>query len=217
MSLRALGCFFLLLACMLGNTEPASQVPTPSGGTGWESLFDGQTLKGWKVLKELNFDQAGKVEVQDGCIVLGEGGPYTGITWEGDFPRENFEVEWEGMRPEGTDIFCGLTVPVGSDHITFVPGGWSNSLVGLSNVDDMNASENMSSKGMSFENKRWYKFCVRVTSERIQVSIDGKEVIHQEREGHTFSIYSQLEPNRPVGFFSWYTTGHLRSLRMRRL
>ena len=66
MRLRTLGIFSLLLACMVGHTDPASQDPTPSGEMGWDALFDGQTLKGWKILKELDFDQAGKVEVQDG-------------------------------------------------------------------------------------------------------------------------------------------------------
>ena len=197
------------------KVEPVTPLTVPEGQ--WLQLFDGVSLKGWKPTGEGEFQFAGKVEIKEGAIALGEGGPYTGITWEDGFPREDYEVEWKGMRANGTDIFGGLTVPVGEDHVTFVMGGWSDSVVGLSNVDGMNASDNICTESRSFENRRWYAFRITVTRDKIQAFIDDQEVIDLERTGHRFSIYSQLEPNQPIGFFTWYTEGALREIRMRRL
>ena len=35
----------------------------------------------------------GKVEVKEGAIHTGVGMPFSGISWAGDFPTQNFEVE----------------------------------------------------------------------------------------------------------------------------
>ncbi len=195
--------------------KPLSPTSVPPGQ--WFSMFDGKSLTGWKVVKEADFSMAGKVEVKDGAIILGEGFPFTGITWEGDFPKENFEITWQGKRLQGVDIFGGITVPCGDSHITFVMGGWGDSVVGISNVDEMNASDNLTCKIMSFENNKWYDFRLRVTTEKIEAWINDKQVVDLPRAGHRFSIYPELEPNRPVGFFSWSTTGALRDIQMRRL
>lgn len=197
------------------KAKPHTPCTIPYGE--WFSMFDGKSLAGWRVLKEDSFALAGKVEVKDGAIILGEGMPFTGIVWEGEFPKENFEVYFEAQRRNGIDIFGSVTVPVGDDHVTLSCGGWGDSVVGLSSVDDRNASDNMTTKIMSFKNGQWYKFRIRVTKEKVEAWIDDKQVIDLERKDHKFSIYDELRPCRPVGFFSWSTEGAIRGIEMQRL
>ena len=181
------------------------------------SLFDGETLEGWRVTEKDDFSSRGEVRVREGFIVLGEGDPYTGVGWTGEFPKEDFEITAEATRLSGYDIFCGLTVPVGEGHVTLVLGGWGDCVVGLSNVDYENASENETTTVMSFKNDQWYSVRLRVTSAGIQAWIDGEQVVDLAREGRTFTIYDQLEPQKPMGFFSWQTGAAVRGIEMRRL
>lgn len=195
--------------------KPLTPTTVPHGE--WLPMFDGKSLAGWKVLKEDSFALAGKVEVKDGAIILGEGMAFTGIAWDGDFPKEDFEVYFEAQRRNGIDIFASITVPVGDAHVTLSCGGWGDSVVGLSSVDDRNASDNETTKIMSFKNGQWYKFRIRVTKEKVEAWIDDKQVIDQERKGHKFTVYDELLPCRPLGFFSWSTEGAVRGIEMIRL
>src|SRR5437870_2614115 len=90
--------------------QAATRPAVPFDGEGWQSMFDGKTLAGWHAT-----EFAGRAEVQceSGLIVLEMGDPFTGLNWTNDFPRMNYEVALDAMRVEGSDFFCGLTVPVG--------------------------------------------------------------------------------------------------------
>jgi len=180
-------------------------------------MFDGTTLAGWRVIGEEDFPGRGPVRVEDGEIVIGVGSPFTGIAWERGFPIEGFEIELSARRTYGNDIFCGLTVPVGQEHVTLVLGGWGNCLVGLSCVNGFNASENQTTRAMAFENDRWYRVALRVDAERIRASVDGAQIVDLERGDNVFSVYRQLLPCRPVGFFTWRTEGRLRDIAVTRL
>ena len=79
------------------------------------------------------------------------GDPFTGINWTNDFPKMNYEVALDAMRVMGSDFFCGLTVPVGDTFCSLIVGGWGGSLVGISSLDGMDASENETTKFISFE------------------------------------------------------------------
>ena len=195
--------------------KPLTPLTVPPGDV--FELFDGETLGNWEEAKKDDFETHGEMSIKDGMIVLGQGYPYTGIRWAGEFPRDNFEVSLEAKRIRGSDIFCGLTVPVGKEHVTLVLGGWGDWVVGLSCVDDLNASENDSTVGMSFKNDQWYEVSLRVTPPRIEAWIDGKRVINQERENHKFTIYGTLYPITPLGVFTWETDGALRFIEMKRL
>jgi len=186
---------------------------TWSGG----ALFDGRTLAGWKVLRDGPFEGTGAVRVENGAILLERGRLQTGITWTGEFPREEYEVSLEAMRVEGSDFFCGMTFPVGNEPCTLIVGGWGGTVVGLSNVDDQHAAENQTTRGMTFENGRWYSIQLRVTAERIEAWIGGSRVIDLERAGHRFSVWWEQERVRPFGVSTYDTTGALRNIRVRRL
>jgi len=183
----------------------------------WISLFDGKSLKGWKVADKYDFELHGKVEVKEGAIILERGDAQTGVVLAGEFPRENYEVSLEASRLEGTDFFCGLTFPVGKEPCTLIIGGWGGTTVGLSNVDDYSAVENETTNFITFEEKRWYRIRLRVTGENISAWIDEKHLIDLDREGHRFTIWPQQEPVQPFGIATWYTTGALRNIRYRGL
>lgn len=222
----------LMTACMEPTPPPAAVSPTdspakpaqvasrpspPANLPGEGPLFDGRTMQGWRELRENAFAQPGRVYVQDGRIVLERGSLQTGIGWDGPFPTENYEVTLEAMRLEGGDFFCGMTFPVGSEFCTLILGGWGGGVVGLSNVDFQNASENVTTRGMTFENNRWYAIRLRVTTANISVWIDGKQVIDLPRENHHFNVWWEQEPARPFGFATWDTAGALRAITLQRL
>ncbi len=181
------------------------------------SLFNGKDLTGWRIAETWDFAGHGKVHVEDGKIVLQEGQPMTGIAWAGDFPTENYEVNLEAMRVSGYDFFCGMTFPVEKWWCTLIVGGWGGMVVGLSNVDDLNASENSTTRGMSFETKKWYQIRLQVTKEKIEAWIDGQRVISQVRKGHTFTVWDVQNPLKPFGVATWNTRGALRNFTLRRL
>jgi len=199
-------------------------VPVAVGQTGgpskpdryaWRDLFDGKSLKNWT---PTDFGGQGKVEVRDGMIVMEMGNAMTGITWAGgDLPRDNYELQLEGMRLEGSDFFCTTTFPVGKEPCTLVVGGWGGTVVGLSNVDGYDASDNPTTTFQTFKDKTWYKVRIRVSTSKIEVWIDDKKLISQKREGHKFGIRFECEPCQPLGIATWSTSGAVRDIRLREL
>lgn len=176
---------------------------------GW--LFDGKSLNGWGIT---NFGPQGPVSVSDGNIVLSMGDGSTGITWKEDFPVDNYEVSLEAMKVDGNDFFCGLTFPVGKDPCTLIVGGWGGTVVGLSSINGMDASENETSTLRQFEKNRWYRIRLKVAGGKIQAWIDDDQVIDFTIGDNTISIRPEVELSRPFGIASWNTTAALRNIRV---
>src|ERR1044071_8792825 len=127
---------------------------TASGrGAEWESLFDGRTLKGWKIT---DFAGGGEVNVENGQLVLHSGVMLTGVSSTNSIPKIDYEVSLEAMKVDGSDFFCGLTFPVDNSFCSFIVGGWGGGVVGLSSIDGMDASENETTKYLKFDSGRWY-------------------------------------------------------------
>ncbi|MBE0535949.1 MAG: DUF1080 domain-containing protein [Phycisphaerae bacterium] len=177
-------------------------------------LFDGQALGRWQAA---DFYDPGRVYVKDGRIVLERGVELTGIVWTGPVLRTDYEIALEAMRVEGEDFFCGLAFPVGEDYCSLVVGGWRGKVVGLSNIDLMDASENATTILLDFESNRWYAIRLWVTAERITVWIDGDKVIDAEIAGRIIDIRYAMEPCCPLGIASWKTTAAIRNIVMRPL
>jgi hypothetical protein len=196
------------------DASPPDEAKKAEAGL-WKDLFDGKTLNGWK---SAQLGGEGDVVVEDGAIVLKSGGgPMTAVAWKGDLIRNNYELTLEGMRIEGSDFFCTTTFPVGKDPCSLVVGGWGGGLVGLSNVDHFDASENATTKIMAFKEKKWYRIRIRVSDAAIQAWIDDELVVKQRRQGHKFDIRIEVDACRPLGFATWYTTGAVRNVRVRPL
>jgi hypothetical protein len=177
-----------------------------------KKLFDGKTLKGWKVT---DFGAQGPVRVEEGKLILGAGELLTGVTWKGPFPKTNFEVALEAMRVDGSDFFCGLTVPVGKGSCSLILGGWGGTLTGISCIDNSDASENETTDFIRFEAGRWYKVRMRVTDKKIEAWIDAKKIVDVNREGKEFEVRIEVELSRPFGIAAYQTTAALRKITLR--
>jgi hypothetical protein len=179
----------------------------------WKPLFDGKSLEGWK---ETPFTGRGQVRVENGTLILGPGAPLTGVTRTGAVPRGNYEVRFEASRLAGGDFFASLTFPVGDSFCTWVVGGWGGDIVGLSNLDGWDASDNETRSYFNFENKRWYALRLRVTDERITAWIDEARVIDIATAGRSIDLRrGEIKLSAPFGFASYATTGALRRIEYR--
>lgn len=174
-----------------------------------ESLFDGKTLDGWAVP---TFAKRGPVTVENGAILLGAGDGCTGVTWQRVFPKIGYEVNLDAMRISGSDFFCGMTFPVNQDCCTLIVGGWGGSVVGLSSIDGLDASENFTGTQKSFENNRWYHVRLRVTSKTITAWIDDENVVAMDLEGRKLSIRYEVRMSTPFGIVSWKTTAAIKNI-----
>lgn len=183
----------------------------------WRPLFNGKDISGWKVLKESNFKEHGKVAVAEKEIRLAAGDPATGIAYTGKPPRMNYEVQLEAKRTAGDDFFCGLTFPVGKEYCTLIIGGWGGGYTGLSNVDGYSAMDNNTSGYTEFKNKQWYKIRLRVTDDKIAAWIDKEQIVDQSTEDHKFDIWWEQEPARPLGIVTWKSSAALRNIQLRAL
>jgi len=121
------------------------------------------------------------------------------------------------MRVEGHDFFCGLTFPVGEKPCTLVLGGWGGSLCGLSSIDSFDASENETTKMMSFENGKWYRVRLRVVPDRIQAWLDDEDLVDVDITGKTLSIRLEVEESQPLGIATWNTAGAVRNIKLKKL
>jgi hypothetical protein len=180
----------------------------------WRSMFDGKSLEGWKVPQ---FGGEGEVAVEKGVIALAMGDPMTGITWTGELPKFNYEFRMEAQRTMGIDFFATTTFPYGDDPVSLVVGGWAGSVVGLSCVDFYDASDNLTTKFMSFKDNQWYRIRIRVTKQRIEAWIDDEKVVDLATKGHRFSIRDEVDLCKPFGICTWCTAGQLRKLEIRSL
>ena len=180
----------------------------------WEPLFDGKSLAGWKAAV---FGGEGEVEVDDGSLRLGMGVELTGITYQRDFPKTNYEIRLQAMRVDGIDFFCGLTFPVADSHCSLIVGGWAGAVVGLSSIDGKDASENDTTRYMSFKTGQWYTIRVRVAPERIQCWIDDEMVVDRDIRGHKITTRNEVDLSKPLGISAWQTRAALRNIEYRLL
>ncbi|MEK7706409.1 MAG: DUF1080 domain-containing protein [Verrucomicrobiota bacterium] len=195
--------------------QAAAQPPAPVGGEDWQPLFDGESLRGWRVTK---FDGGGKVEVRQGLIALGAGDPFTGINFTNDAPKVNYEIALEAMRVGGSDFFCGLTFPVRDAFCSLIIGGWGGSVVGLSSIDGMDASENETTQFIDFATGRWYRVRLRVTEQKIEAWIEQKKVVNLTSTGRKISQrFGDIELSKPLGIASWMTSAAVREIKIRRV
>jgi hypothetical protein len=199
---------FILAALALASSLNAA--------TGEQSLFDGKTLKGWK---PTGYGAGGEVTVSDAQIIIEAGDPLSGIVVDGEPPaRMNYEISYEAMRLEGDDFFCALTAPVDQASCTLVLGGWGGTLVGISSIDGLDASENSTNLHRKFDSNRWYRIRFRVTPKKLEAWIDDKQVIDANIEGKKISMRrGQIEMSQPLGFSNYRTKSALRNVKFRKL
>jgi Domain of Unknown Function (DUF1080) len=207
----------LLMTC-LGALAVAHGVTAQGNkpdGIAWQPLFDDKTLTNWQPSK---FTGAGDVKVENGQIIIEAGRSLSGITWTGpDLPKTNYELALQAMRVEGRDFFAGVTFPVADSSCSLILGGWGGTVIGLSSINSEDASQNSTSQSMDFENGRWYNARIKVTTEKIEVWLDDRQIISQDLKGNRITIRMEMEPSLPLGIATWKTKAALRDIRLRRL
>ena len=216
-------------AASVTATQPADQLEVKSNlpaaitnaaaafeGEGWQPMFDGHSLKGWE--ETTQFGGRGPIECRSGVILLNMGDPFTGINWTNPFPKMNYEIALDAMRVMGADFFCGLTVPVGDSFCSLIVGGWGGTLVGISSLDGMDASENETTKFVNFEEGRWYRIRLRVTPKKIEAWIDKDRLVNVDITEKKISLRpGEIEYSKPMGIASYQTMTALREIMVRRI
>lgn len=190
------------------KTEAAAQPP-------WKSMFDGNTLTGWK---SIEFGGEGDVTVEDGKIVMQRGSDLTGVVYAGvGLPKVNYEITFEAQRIDGLDFFCGLVFPHKEAFCSFVVGGWGGGVVGLSSVDGNYANENSTGSHSVFKSEQWYRIRLRVGDNFIRAWIDDKNVVDLDLTGHELSVHPAVDLAKPLGITCYATVAGVRSIYFRSL
>lgn len=197
-------CLLLLASCA------SSPAPAPA----WIDLFDGRSLGAFA---STEFGGEGLVAVHDSAIQLGFGSPLTGVTWNGAPPTGDYELEVRASRTGGGDFFCGVTFPVGNDHLTLVLGGWGGTVCGFSSLDGLDAAHNATRTLHRFELGRDYTARIAVTATAITATLDGEPLCRTDRQGTALSLRPEVLLSRPLGIASFATQAAVRSVRWRPL
>ena len=200
------------------NKSAASNPQDPSEELDFgdvESLLAKDSLDGWE---ELSFGGEGDCEVKDGVLRMGAGDPMTGIAIDhDDLPKTNYEISLDARKIDGTDFFCCLTFPVAESHCSLIVGGWGGTLVGLSCIDDADASTNGTRSVRKFETGQWYSIRVRVQPEKISTWIDDKQVIDQSIVGKKISLRDDVDLSKPLGLSSFQTIAEIKNVQLKRI
>jgi hypothetical protein len=202
-----------LCAAEEGKEKQAQDKPAAGKVT---VLFDGKTLDGWK---SINFGGEGEVEVKDGQIVLGMGEPLTGVVYQkaDKLPKDHYEISLEAIKLQGDDFFCGLTFPIRDSHATFIIGGWAGGVVGISSIDNLDASENETTTYQTFESNKWYKVRVRVDGDSLKAWIDDKNFVDVNLKGRKVDTRIEVDVSKPLGISAFRTKSALRKIEVREL
>ena len=225
---RLLACLAVLWAgvgpALAQNADkPSVRTPSPTditGQKGWKDLFDGKSLAGWK---PTDFRGGGAVrfdpKFKGGPAIIVEAGDYlSGFNWTKDAPKTNYEIYVEAMKIEGSDFMCGLSFPVGDSYASLILGGWGGTVVGISSLDRHDASENETTKYISFAKDRWYKILMRVTPGRLEAWLDDKKIVDVDIRGKKISMRpGEIEKCVPIGIATFQTTSAFRAIKLRRI
>ena len=211
----------LALAAVFGFLAPALRAAEAPAGAGWKPLFDGKSLGSWKPTE---FGGTGEVRVEKSfrggppAILVEMGVALNGFHWTGEVPRTNYEIALEAMKIDGNDFACGLTFPVGDSHASLILGGWGGGIVGISSINDLDASENETTKVMNFPPNRWFKVRMRVTKNRLQAWLDEKPIVDQDITGKKISLRrGDISRQVPLGISTFQTTAAFREIRLRKV
>ncbi len=222
--LAALASFWILplIGPACAGLTPRSSTPHLVAATieeDWKPLFDGKSLAVWK---RTEFPGGGAVRVEKsfrggpGAVVVEAGDTLSGFHWTRDAPKTRYEIALEALKIKGSDFLCGLTFPVGESHASLILGGWGGGIVGISSINNRDASENDTTRSMVFDTDRWYSVRVRVTPEKIQAWLDEKQIVDQEITGRKVSLRpGDIHLSTPLGIATYQTTAAFRAIRLR--
>ena len=182
----------------------------------WMPLFDGKSLDGWK---KTSYGGEGEVKVEKGELVLEMGQSLTGVTYVNGnkLPKDNYEISLQAMKRVGDDFFCGLTFPVRDSHASYIVGGWGGTVVGVSSIDGLDASENETTRYRKFDHNKWYTIRVRVAGGKIECWANDEQTVEVELKDRKISTRSEVDPNRPLGISTYQVEAAFKDVKMRKL
>jgi Domain of Unknown Function (DUF1080) len=147
-----------------------------------------------------------------------QGEVLSGITYTNPVPLVDYEISLEAMKLNGSDFFCGLTFPFQKAHATLVLGGWGGGVVGISNIDGSDASENETTKYSRFDKNVWYRVRVRVTAAKIEAWLDDEKIADVETEGKRIDMRAgEIESAVPVSLSTYQTRAAYRKIQIKPL
>lgn len=199
-----LGAAALAGACRKGGGKHSSPTTTNE----WTAL-----IGAWSGV------EGGDVLEKDGTLELPFSDQITAARWSGAIPQSPFELEYEARRINGTDFFGTVTFPARKDeYVSLVIGGWGGGLIGISSIDDLDASENETGSAWKFETGRWYRIRILCTARKIEAWIDHDKAVDVDTENRKLSLRpGPISSCVPFGFASWQTTAEIRKARWRQL
>ncbi|MBM3762375.1 MAG: DUF1080 domain-containing protein [Acidobacteria bacterium] len=177
-------------------------------------MQDWQPLEAWKPTP---FPKLTEPRIEGRRIELPPGAPMTGVTAKQFDLKSNYEIRFEAARVRGNDFFCSLTFPYGDSHATWVNGGWGGDIVGVSSIDNWDASENETRTYFTFEEGRFYRFRIQVTNGHIKTWIDDKLIVDLAVNGRTIGLRRGMGLTRPLSLFSYNTAATIRNVEYRSL
>ena len=185
------------------------------------SLFDGKTLKGWKLCNYAGLGEV-KVSPKTGALRVTRGEILSGIRIDNfdkrKLPKVNYGLSLEARRVEGEDFFCCLTFPYKKTHASFVLGGWGGSVCGISSIDFMDAMENSTMTVRDFDQGKWYKLRLLVTENRFQGFVEEKKIVNVGIKGRKIGMrFGEIEESVPLGLSTFRTTAEYKNISIRHL
>ena len=142
------------------------------------------------------------------------GDTLTGLNYTGKTPTTNYEVELDAKRVEGSDFFCGLTVPVNDSYASLILGGWGGGVCGISSLDGEDAAHNETTTYRKFDKDQWYHVRLRIEPDRIKAWVDEENIVAVMITGKKVAVRSEVEPSQPFGIASYQTTAAVRNIRI---
>lgn len=209
------GCCALLFS-LLGMVAVAQEAEQPAANpadSDRQLLWTGDRLEDWTVT---DFGSQREVKpLEGGGFEMEAGYPLSGVhSTAEEWPRKDYELEWEFQRVAGNDFPCCLTFPVGDSHCSVVIGGWGGTLVGLSCIDGKDAAHNETAKHLVMENGQWYRARLRVAEGRIRCWIGDKELISLVVGDQKLTVRNEVQLSQPLGICSFETTARIRGFRL---
>lgn len=196
--MRKLLFFGIVLVCFSFITIKNKQADE------WISLFDGKSLKDWKV-----GDNAGTFTIEDGSIVAH--GPTAHLFYDGEVKQhnfKNFEFKTEVMTTPGSNsgIYFhtvyqekswpkkGYEVQVNNSHTDWRRTG---SLYGIQDVREVLVKDN-----------EWYTEYIKVEGKRVIVKINDKTVVDYTEPANVSEIRSAGDKDRVISSGTFALQGH---------
>ena len=176
---------------------PAKPRPAPPAPEATGAIFDGTSLNGWLPIEGARRARRPVARIEDECLVLAPGQPFTGVCWTPKHPRIDYELAFEAMRVQGRDQFAGIILPVGKARCSWYVGAFGGRVVGLEILDGKGADKSVTTAEVDFENGLWYRIRLRVERDRIQGWINDTPLLDEKLAGRKLKLPSWMNWRLP--------------------